>query len=166
MASSHPVVMIHAAPWCVSCKKFLSPDNLDKITKHIKTINPNTEIKIIYHKDFKDTNKTEEYPPFNYIPAFPTMMVTSSANCNRKGSISKVEMLGYKWNGNAIVKGTSESMEAFLSRTLRSPSIGGGNSPSIINEVTKPFIGTTTGGDRVKTDRRERSFRLVGVSND
>lgn len=163
MASSHPVILIHAATWCGACKHFTGADNMSKLTRLIQSINPSTEVKIIYHNNFKDTNKKEEYPPIDYIPGFPMLMITDSTNCSRSGTMNKVHILGYKWNGKALVRGEDESPEAFIKRVLKPGNLSPNGNKPIINEVTKPNQSIGING---KTNRRERRFILIGSSND
>jgi hypothetical protein len=163
--SSHPVVLIHGAPWCGACKQLLQRENLDKLTKTVKAINPNTTIKVIYHKNFKETNKTDEYPPINAFSEFPTIMVTSSSNCSKRGSMSKVEVFKYKWNGSSLVRSqTQEDYGAFFTRAINSV-MGTPVPPRQPNGHTVPHNSTpVTVSGAVKTERTARHFRLVGLN--
>lgn len=118
MAASYPVVLIHTAPFCPFCKEFLSPPKLSAFTKLIHDINPRAQIKVVSHEYYNKTNKEEQYPPFDYIPRFPMIMVTDSSNCHRKGTMDKVKILGHKWDGKAIVETTGENTTEFLKKWL------------------------------------------------
>jgi len=169
MAESHPIVLIHAAPWCGGCKQLLAPPNLAKLTKLIHELNPTAEIKVVYHEHYGKTNKVDEYPPFDYIPGFPTLMITDSTNCNRKGTMDKVKIRGARWNGKTIVKTQDEPIETFLRNYINmfSP-VGGAPLQPPVGNVHKELPTTVLNGSppRNSFKREERHFKLIGSSND
>lgn len=158
MSSVYPVVLIHAAPWCGGCKHMLAPDNLERLTKMVKTIHPRTQIRVVYHADFKNINKTDDYPPISHIPKFPLVTVTTSTNCTKRGTMNKVEVHEYKWNGSTLVASNQQETHiAFLTRAINS--VMGLPAPAQQPAASVPV----TRSAPVKSERRERSFRLVGI---
>lgn len=163
MADDIPVLIIHTAPWCSACKQLIQPNNLAKITKLLKELNPDAEIKIVSNSNFDNPNKTDNVPSVNYFPVFPMLMVTNSLNCNRKGSMNKVKILNHNWDGTKLVKSEKqESIEAFLRRTIFKPNAQPKNSftSGIYTHSKQDFPEDM----KNKNKRRERSFKLIGIN--
>lgn len=118
---SNPVVIIHGTKWCGACKQMLSGKRFDELVSLIKSLNPNAEIKIIYHENFDILNKSEEYPNPGKITAFPMIWITSKDNCHRSGDMNKVKINGYKWDGKKLVRQSEKSLaklDSFLKHNL------------------------------------------------
>lgn len=159
MSKEHPVLIIHTAPFCGACKQFLQPNNMAKLTKLVKELNPNAEIKIVSNENWSNTNKTDDVPTVNYIPAFPMLMLTTSSNCNRRGNMNDVMILNHYWNGSQIipVKNTElESIESFLRRNMSIIS-------SRISKIEQQYQHVDNSMEN-KIKRKERTFRLIGVN--
>lgn len=162
MAAAHPVVLIHGAPWCGACKQLLQREQLDKLMQTVRSINPNTTVKVIMHKNFKEPNKTDEYPPINGFQEFPTIMVTSSTNCTKRGNMNKVEVFKYKWNGSSLVRSqTNEDYNVFFNRAINS--VMGMPIPSSSSKQPNVAVPATVSG-AVKTERTTRHYRLIGLN--
>lgn len=178
MSNEHPVLLIHTAPWCGACKSLLQPNNMSKITKLLKELNPEAEIKIISNKHFNDTNKTDDIPTVNYIPAFPMLMVMNSSNCSRRGSMNNVRIFNHNWDGNQINKNEkSESIEAFLRKNIAAINEEIDTNKArekIVNDKNRVKSSTSNNSNTLdsivqnrgknENKRRERTFRLVGLN--
>jgi len=161
---TQPYLLIHTAPWCGACKSLMAPSTFSKITEIIRGVNPSTQIKIISHENYSKTNKVEEYPPVNCIPGFPMLMITSSDNCNRRGTMDKCKIYNYKWDGSKLVeisKNSKESIKSWLERELN---------PSLFKQTNKEVRSSsksTSQVDRVSphVNKNKRTFRLVGEND-
>lgn len=190
MSDIHPILMIHKAPWCGACRNLLEPSNFNRITSIIKKVNPSTEIKIINHENYNQTNRHDQYPPFNYIQGFPTFMITSSDNCTRKGNISKVYIFNGKHVNGQILEDKSQklSFDAWLkkyldpklyksekithqslsqtSRTQQDQPVANDNVKKIVDNLMVPAGSANPPPIDKPTEnkRKQRTFRLISVN--
>lgn len=170
MSNEHPILLIHTAPWCGGCKNLLQPNNMSKITKILKELNPNTEVKIVSNQHWNDTNKTDDIPTVNYIPTFPMLMLMNSSNCNRSGTMNEVRIYNHNWNGSSIVKNEKEeSIEAFLRKNVLAITGEIQNKKETPIKKPNPNVSsiqgpTTYNRNENKIKRKERTFRLVGLN--
>lgn len=116
---SNPVIIIHGTKWCGACKHLLSGNRYEKMVNLIKELNPEAEIKIIYHEGFRELNQKEEYPRIDYLPSFPMVMITTKDNCTSRGNMNKVKINGYKYKDGKLVRQSERSL-ASLDQFLRS----------------------------------------------
>jgi hypothetical protein len=173
MDTEHPVLIVHTAPWCTACAKLLDPSAFNQIVKTIKDTNPSTEIKIIKHNNYNDTNKHDQYPTFNYINGFPTFMITGSGNCNRKGSFDKVRIFGSKYDKGKIL-GDNSSKVSFTNWLVthldtKLYSNKKANVQETDHDNVKKIMDTIVVSKPTHSSenkRTQRTFRLISVNND
>jgi thiol-disulfide isomerase/thioredoxin len=92
MDNSHPVLFIHTAPWCPTCKNIVKPENWNILTDTINSINPNTEIRLIQHAHYQQLNKdpSKIYPRvIKAVHVFPSFVVQPSTYATKEGSMEK-----------------------------------------------------------------------------
>lgn len=164
----HPVLMIHKAPWCGACKSLLSPQNYNRILAVIRSVNPDTEIKVISHEDYQKTNKVENYPHVNYIQGFPSLMITTSSNCHKGGTYSKVHILDGKYDskvpGGAILNiNTRSDIEGWLRRYLDPKLYNVGKSTPSETNIGRAVSSVLT--PSVKSKSKHKSFTLLPIND-
>jgi hypothetical protein len=116
----HPVLVISKTPWCGACKEFLNPKTYSQVLSVIRSINPDTEIRIIVHEDYGKTNKVDNYPHVKYIQSFPSLMITSVSNCHKSADFSGVYIYDGIYDNGAIrqSKGPSTDLDVWLKKYL------------------------------------------------
>jgi hypothetical protein len=164
----HPVLVISKTPWCGACKDFLNPKTYNQVLSIIRSINPDTEIRIVVHEDYGKTNKVDNYPHVKYINGFPSLMITSVANCHKNADFSTVYIYDGIYDNGAIrpSKGPSIDLDVWLKKYL-DPKLYSGkikdksvvSSESVENTIMSLLTPTPKNGDS------QKSFTLLPLND-
>lgn len=128
MNDSHPVLFIHTAPWCNSCKNIVKPEHWNILTDTVKSINPDTEIRLIQHQNYHQLNKdpSKIYPRvIKAVHTFPSFVVQPSPHATKEGTMERsiIYRGTFDERAGAIVedkKSKEETIKEWLGRALLS----------------------------------------------
>ena len=169
MDDSHPVLFIHTAPWCPTCKNILKPENYNILTDTINSINPNTEIRLIQHAHYQQLNKDPNkiYPRvIKAVHVFPSFVVQPSSHATKEGTMEKsIIFKGYfDANIGAIVEdkqSKDENIKEWLSRALLTV---GGNKKEEEKKVNPELLKRLTLQNEKKSSKVDNSRPLTNLS--